>query len=270
MAPLLTYLNLDISPNDHNVLNTLITQGIKSDNTLILDPNRVVAKSGGKVSNIDRLLGGKGWLIGEVNEVCGSSGSGKTRMCLKASVQQLLENETNRVYWIETADRLFSAESAYNTALDLFNKMPASREMSDTDTETLVSGVLDRITISTCPDVNNLLHTVQLLHQELVGCAPTLVVVDSLSTILIDLLWAADGAGPATVMHISRQLRSLAQERNVAVLVSYHHNNGSAAEWPRRPKPFIVAVKYSQAWLGTKLEICDGYPAVSFSPGDTS
>lgn len=58
--------------------------------------------------------------------------------------------------------------------------------------------VLDRITIYTCPDINSLLNTIQSLREELTPCTdslPILVVIDPLSTILTNLLWANDGAG---------------------------------------------------------------------------
>ncbi|KAG0037093.1 hypothetical protein BGZ82_003162 [Podila clonocystis] len=119
------------------------------------------------------------------------------------------------------------------------------------DIETRLRHVLDRITIYTCPDINSLLTTIQSLHGELTPCTnslPTLVVIDPLSAILTNLLWANDGAGPATIMHTSRQLRVLAQDLNVAVLLT---TVAVQLNGPEDQRPSILLSSVVKPGLGT-------------------
>jgi len=46
-----------------------------------------------------------------------------------------------------------------------------------------------------------------------------LLVIDSLSSVLTNLLRMGDGAGHATMMHVSRELRQIASDYDIAVLV---------------------------------------------------
>ncbi|KAG0356517.1 hypothetical protein BG005_004548 [Podila minutissima] len=295
MPPLASYLQRDMSQSDRDVLNAILAQGIKSDSTLILDPNAVVAKTGGKVSkmvidgllhrvimpsiiesvpkpvlasemcsgtsaqeppsvssgwaSIDRILGGQGWLAGQVNEICGASGCGKTQICLVSAVKLLLDHSSSRVIWIETSDGNFSAERAYNTAKAQLKKQSSEAMNADQgslDIETRLRHVLDRIVIYTCPDINSLLNAIQGLHEEVTPCAdslPTLVVIDPLSAILTNLLWATDGA------------------------VNY---GGSSVEWSGGTESFDPFVERHQTWPWNKLAICDGSAALYLQDGDPS
>ncbi|KAG0083749.1 hypothetical protein BGZ92_010504 [Podila epicladia] len=78
-------------------------------------------------ASIDRILGGQGWLAGQVNEICGASGCGKTQMCLVSAVKLLLDHNSSRVIWIETSDGNFSAERAYSAA-----KAQSKKQSSET------------------------------------------------------------------------------------------------------------------------------------------
>ena len=50
--------------------------------------------------------------------------------------------------------------------------------------------------------------------------SPRLFVVDSLSAVLTSLLRMGDGVGHATMMHLSRELRQVASDFDLVVLVS--------------------------------------------------
>jgi RecA/RadA recombinase len=65
---------------------------------------------------VDRLLGGKGWISGEVSEICGISGIGKTTMCLNSMIAMLVQEELSQAIWIETVDHEFSAQRASDIA----------------------------------------------------------------------------------------------------------------------------------------------------------
>ncbi|KAF9392857.1 hypothetical protein CPB97_008448 [Podila verticillata] len=200
-------------------------------------------------ASIDRILGGHGWQVGQVSEICGASGSGKTQICLVSAVKLLLEHDISRVIWIETNDGSFSAERANNTAKAQLKKM-SSKKKDSRDIETRLRHVLDRITIYTCPDINSLLDAIQQLHAELTPSAnrpPILVVIDPLSAILTNLLWASDGAGPATIMHTSRQLRVLAHDLNVAVVIT---NVAVQLNGPEEQGPSILQSSVAKPGLG--------------------
>ncbi|KAI9236631.1 MAG: P-loop containing nucleoside triphosphate hydrolase protein [Podila humilis] len=199
-------------------------------------------------ASIDRILGGHGWQAGQVSEISGASGSGKTQICLVSAVKLLLEHDNSRVIWIETNNGSFSAERANNTAKAQLKKIASKQDSRDI--ETRLRHVLDRITIYTCPDINSLLDTIQQLHAELPPLAnrpPIFVVIDPLSAILTNLLWAPDGAGPATIMHTSRQLRVLAHDLSVAVVIT---NVAVQLNGPEEQSPSILQSSVAKPGLG--------------------
>lgn len=65
---------------------------------------------------IDRLLGGQGWISGEISEICGISGIGKTLMCFNSTIAMLVHDELSQAIWIETVDNEFSAQRASSIA----------------------------------------------------------------------------------------------------------------------------------------------------------
>ncbi|KAF9314232.1 hypothetical protein BG003_004363 [Podila horticola] len=82
-------------------------------------------------TSIDRILGGQGWLAGQVSEICGASGCGKTQICLVSAVKLLLNHSSSRVIWIETSDGNFSAERAYNIAKAQLKKQSSGAMAAD-------------------------------------------------------------------------------------------------------------------------------------------
>ncbi|KAG0213198.1 hypothetical protein BGX33_003078 [Mortierella sp. NVP41] len=67
-------------------------------------------------NRVNQLLGGQGWLSGEVSEICGVSGVGKTMMCLNSAISLLVQDASSQAIWIETIDNEFSAQRASDTA----------------------------------------------------------------------------------------------------------------------------------------------------------
>ncbi|KAG0346417.1 DNA repair protein rad51d [Podila humilis] len=184
-------------------------------------------------TSIDHILGEIGYKAGEVNEICGAAGVGKTQMCLKAAISLLQKHESSRVVWIETSDdHRLSSEKAYEMAAvhlkSLHRESEGDAQSYDGSLDVKkVTSVLGRIIIHECSGIKslfNLLDNIHQIHDELAqvnaDSPPMLIVVDSLSTVLTDHLWATDGSGHALVMQISRQLRALAQDLNLVVLVT--------------------------------------------------
>ncbi|KAK3810773.1 MAG: P-loop containing nucleoside triphosphate hydrolase protein [Benniella sp.] len=183
---------------------------------------------------LDQLLGGQGWASGEVNEICGSSGAGKTQLCLMTMVLMLVHNRTSQAIWIDTLDSGFSAQRAS----DVVRAHIQERQQEQTEeneqyegdalVEDQVAGVLSRIQVYTCRDVYDVINVVEVIrtHFEQAdngsGIEPfaRIVVIDSLTAVFTGLLRGTDGVGHATMMHTARELRRLALDFNVVVLVT--------------------------------------------------
>ena len=80
---------------------------------------------------VNQLLGGQGWLFGEVSEICGVSGVGKTLMCLNSTIALLVEDETSQATWIVTIDNEFSAQRASDIARSYVVNRKASRGLQE-------------------------------------------------------------------------------------------------------------------------------------------
>jgi hypothetical protein len=85
--------------------------------------------------------------------------------------------------------------------------------------------------VYSCPDVYGVLNVIEMFRstQRRPGASrphrlsPRLFVVDSLSAVLTSLLRMGDGVGHATMMHLSRELRQVASDFGLVVLVSDWH-----------------------------------------------
>lgn len=92
------------------------------------------------VSNrVDQLLGGKGWISGEVSEICGVAGIGKTMMCLNSMIAMLVQDESSQAFWIETVNHEFSVQRASDTAKAfLLSRKDRRQEPQESGKEDLV------------------------------------------------------------------------------------------------------------------------------------
>lgn len=90
-----------------------------------------------------------------------------------------------------------------------------------------MKNVLSRIQVYSCQDVYDVLNAIEVFrstHRRHSPCSPSrlsprIFVVDSLSTVLTNLLRMGDGVGHATMMHLSRELRQVASDFDLVVLV---------------------------------------------------
>ncbi|KAK3845422.1 MAG: P-loop containing nucleoside triphosphate hydrolase protein [Linnemannia gamsii] len=308
MPLLKNYLNGDLSPRDRAVLTDIINQGIKTDASLLLDPNAVVAKTNGRISRmvieslldriilpamlsttpppvrasemlqdrssrhaprymssgwsrVNQLLGGKGWCSGEVSEICGVSGTGKTMICLNTTIALLVQDESLRAIWIETGDHEFSAQRASETAKTFILKQnvlqgPHESIVEELAIEMRVKNVLSRIQVYSCHDVYDVLSAIGVFRstQLRVGLSgfhrvsPRVFVIDSLSAVLSSLLRMGDGVGHATMMHLSRELRQVASDFDLVVLVTTLPVHLS---YPEEKAPSILMTSSVKPGLGS-------------------
>ncbi|KAF9134521.1 hypothetical protein BGW39_006786 [Mortierella sp. 14UC] len=180
-------------------------------------------------SRVNQLLGGKGWCSGEVSEICGISGIGKTLMCLNATITLLVQDESSKAIWIETVDHEFSAqrasESARTSILSQLNRQ-GPQESDDDD-----SAVEPRAAPSG-------------LRRD----SARVLVIDSLGTVLTSLLRMGDGVGHATMMHLSRELRQVASDFDLVVLVT---TLPVQLSYPEEKAPSILMTSTIKPGLGS-------------------
>ncbi|KAF9153595.1 DNA repair protein rad51d [Linnemannia schmuckeri] len=153
-------------------------------------------------------------------------------LCLNSTIAMLVQDESLQAIWIETVDHEFSAQRASDTAKAYIRSQKdwqEPQELGDDDLamEAHVKNVLSRIQVYSCQDVYDVLNAIELFRStRRLGpsinrrLSPRLLVVDSLSAVLTNLLRMGDGVGHATMMHLSRELRQVASDFDLVVLVT--------------------------------------------------
>ncbi|KAH7047707.1 hypothetical protein BKA57DRAFT_44020 [Linnemannia elongata] len=154
-------------------------------------------------------------------------------MCLNSMIAMLVQDESSQAFWIETVNHEFSVQHASDTAKAFllsrkdWRQEPQESGKEDLVLEACVKNVLSRIQVYSCQDVYDVLNTIEMFRstQRRPGppgnhrLSPRLFVVDSLSEVLTNLLRIGDGVGHATMMHLSRELRQVASDFDLVVLV---------------------------------------------------
>ncbi|NXB20062.1 RA51D protein, partial [Rhagologus leucostigma] len=176
--------------------------------------------------SLDQLLD-SGLYTGEVTELMGAPGSGKTQVCLgiAASVSLGLKQHV-----------LFLDSTGGFTASRLYQMLQAQTE----DEEEQARQVLGRLRLCFVPQLEAL-QRVQVVHvfsiyellsalqelrdhlsQEVVSSMGPLkmVVLDSVSAVIYPLLGGRQSEGLALMMQLSRELKTLAREFSLAVVVT--------------------------------------------------
>ncbi|KAF9967949.1 hypothetical protein BGZ70_007583 [Mortierella alpina] len=301
MPLLKSYLDKELSLRDRALLNEIVALGIKTDASLLLDPNAVVAKTNGRVTkaiidglldrvvlptmrtsisdpmrasdilaaeqhhvssgwkSIDHLLGGQGWASGELSEICGPTGAGKTHMCLNAVATMLVNDPNSQAIWVDTLDGEFSSQrisaiiqaQLAKTAVEGKRPKEGAEELS---IENQLMALMSRIQIYACRDVHELLAAFDLIRHSLEASetpsnlTARILVIDSLSTVLTEVLRGTDGAGHATMMHTSRELRQLASDFSLVTLVT---TLSVQLSHPEEQVPSILMTSTSKPSLGT-------------------
>ncbi|NWI94838.1 RA51D protein, partial [Pitta sordida] len=167
--------------------------------------------------SLDQLLD-SGLYTGEVTELMGAPGSGKTQVCLgiAASVSLTLKQHV-----------LFLDSTGGFTASRLYQMLRAQTE----DEEEQASSpelleALQRIQVVRVFDVYEVLSALQELRdrlsQQVVSSTGPLkiVVIDSVSAVIYPLLGGRQSEGLAIMMQLARELKTLAREFSLAVVVT--------------------------------------------------
>uniref|UniRef100_A0A8C5T0F1 DNA repair protein RAD51 homolog 4 n=1 Tax=Malurus cyaneus samueli TaxID=2593467 RepID=A0A8C5T0F1_9PASS len=164
--------------------------------------------------SLDQLLD-SGLYTGEVTELMGAPGSGKTQVCLgiAASVSLGLKQHV-----------LFLDSTGGFTASRLYQMLRAQTE--DEEEQASFPGALQRIQVVRVFNIYELLSALQELRdrlsQQVVSSVGPLklVVLDSVSAVIYPLLGGRQSEGLALMMQLSKELKTLAREFSLAVVVT--------------------------------------------------
>lgn len=182
------------------------------------------------IGSLDKLLDA-GLYTGEVTEIVGGPGSGKTQVCLCVAAHVAHSLQQNVLY-IDCNGGL--------TALRLLQLLQAR-----TQDEEEQAGALQRIQVAHAFDIFQTLDQLQDLRgavaQQVTGSSGTVkvVVVDSIAAVVSPLLGGQQREGLALMMQLARELKTLARDLSVAVLVPQVTNHMTRDRDSGRLKPAL-------------------------------
>ncbi|XP_069470998.1 DNA repair protein RAD51 homolog 4 [Ambystoma mexicanum] len=164
-------------------------------------------------TSLDKLLD-SGLYTGEVTEINGSAGSGKTQVCLGVAITAA-HTLKQSVLYVDSTGGL--------TASRLFEMVQSQTEDEEEQVE-----AMQRIEVVRVFDIFKMLDVLQdlrcsLSQQVSSSLGPVkVVIVDSVCAVVYPLLGGKQADGMALMMQLARELKTLARELSIAVLVSNH------------------------------------------------
>ncbi|NXK51012.1 RA51D protein, partial [Chauna torquata] len=178
--------------------------------------------------SLDQLLD-SGLYTGEVTELMGAPGSGKTQVCLgiAASVSLGLKQHV-----------LFVDSTGGFTASRLYQMLQAQAEDEDEQASS-AEPALQRIQVARVFDIYEMLSALQevrdrLSQQVVCSMGPLkVVVIDSVSAVIYPLLGGRQSEGLAIMMQLARELKTLAKEFSLAVVVTNQVTRDSSTGPPK-------------------------------------
>ncbi|KAM6048393.1 DNA repair protein RAD51 homolog 4 isoform 3-T3 [Theristicus caerulescens] len=202
----------------------------------------------GAQGGLDQLLD-SGLYTGEVTELMGAPGSGKTQVCLgiAASVALGLKQHV-----------LFLDSTAGFTASRLYQMLRARTEDEEEQLE-----ALQRIQVVRVFDIYEMLSALQELRdrlsQQVVSSMGPLkiVVIDSVSAVIYPLLGGKQSEGLAIMMQLARELKTLAREFSLAIVVTNQVTRDSSTgplkpalgrSWSFVPSTRVLLESKEAAW----------------------
>ncbi|BFZ04325.1 hypothetical protein BsWGS_07364 [Bradybaena similaris] len=167
--------------------------------------------------SLDELLDG-GLYTGELTQIAGDSGTGKTRICMCCAATVVGTDGQSAVY-IDTGSG-FSAESLAALLTEDLNRLPLTER-----SETLLQSHLKHVNYIQTFDVFELLAVLDMLETEfkrqlLSGCQTLkLIVIDNIASVVQPIMGGPAGRSQGLLCHIGHRLKQMAVQFSVAVLV---------------------------------------------------
>uniref|UniRef100_A0ACB8EDE5 Uncharacterized protein n=1 Tax=Sphaerodactylus townsendi TaxID=933632 RepID=A0ACB8EDE5_9SAUR len=185
------------------------------------DLQRVPPPSCPRGNKSSRHTSGWGLYTGEVMELTGGPGIGKTQVCLHIAAN-VSESLKQHVLYIDS-----TAGFTATRLMQLFQRR--------TETEEGQMEALQRVQVVRVFDAYKLLDVLHefrsTVAQEVISAsAPVkILVVDSVSSVIYPLLGSRQPDGMALLMHVARELKTLAKELGVAVVVTNPRDSRGAS-----------------------------------------
>lgn len=171
--------------------------------------------------SIDKLLD-SGLYTGEITELSGGPGSGKSQVCFGVAVHISYQLKQGLIY-IDTTGGL--------TASRLLQMLQTETSNTEEQME-----ALQRIRIFRLFDVYSLLECLYSLRSSglqqasVGGGSVKAVIVDSVSAVISPLLGGKQNEGMSLMIQVARVLKTMAKDFNVAALVTNHVTRGGSGE----------------------------------------
>ncbi|XP_076017354.1 DNA repair protein RAD51 homolog 4 [Genypterus blacodes] len=195
---------------------------------------------------LDKLLD-SGLYTGEITELSGGSGSGKSQVCFGVAVH-ISHHLKHNVVYIDTTGGL--------TASRLLQMLKAETSNTEEQME-----ALQRIHVFHVFDVFSLLETLRCLRSGRLqqasfgGSSIKAVIVDSVSAVIAPLLGGKQNEGMSLMIQVAGVLKTMAKDFNIAALVTNHATRNSSGEvqpglglsWSHIPRTRILLERMETA-----------------------
>ncbi|XP_051552133.1 DNA repair protein RAD51 homolog 4 isoform X1 [Myxocyprinus asiaticus] len=165
------------------------------------------------VFSLDKLLD-SGLYTGEITELTGSPGSGKTQVCLSVAVN-ISHQLKQSVIYIDTNGGICA-----NRLLQMLQTKTSNMEEQ--------MEALQKIKVFRVFDVFSLLSCLQNLRSNglqkasIGGGSVKALMVDSVSAVLSSMLGGKQNEGMSLLMQVAGELKMIAKDLNIAILVTNH------------------------------------------------
>ncbi|KAL0994597.1 hypothetical protein UPYG_G00124630 [Umbra pygmaea] len=188
-------------------------------------------------SRLDKLLD-SGLYTGELTELAGGPGSGKTQVCFAVTVHISYQLKQSVIY-IDTTGGM----SASRLLQMLQVKMCKMEEQMEALQRIQVCRVFDIFSLLSC------LHDLRCAGlQQMGGGSVKAVIVDSASAVISPILGGKQNEGMSLMMQLAGVLKTIAKDFNVAVLVTNsvtrdgngHLKAGLGLSWSHVPRTRVI------------------------------
>ncbi|XP_037389079.1 DNA repair protein RAD51 homolog 4 isoform X1 [Pygocentrus nattereri] len=223
-----------------------------SSTSILSTGNHSVWSSKVSLCSVDKLLD-SGLYTGEITELAGGPGTGKTQLCVSVAMNIAHELKQNVLY------------------IDTNGGMCASRllQMLQAKTTNTVEqmNALQRIRVFRVFDVFSLLCCLQNLRAcglqkgSVGGGSVKAVMVDSVSAVVFCMLGGKQTEGMSLMIQVATELKMIAKDYNVAVLVTNHVTRdgngqlkaGLGQTWSHIPRTRILLQRANRPGAPTSL-----------------